>query len=112
MNYNIYLICAEIGEEKLYKIGYTRRTIEQRIKEFKTGNGSDFYIVDSFQSKWGAKIEARIHKAFKHKRINGEWFSLNETDISQFGKLCETIHNVLNLTEKNNTYFIDRNCRF
>ena len=38
MIYNIYLVCAEIGEERLYKIGYTKRPIEKRIKELKTGN--------------------------------------------------------------------------
>ena len=43
--YSVYLICAEIGGEKVHKIGYTRRTPEQRIKEFKTGNASDFYII-------------------------------------------------------------------
>lgn len=60
--FNIYLICAEIDGKKLYKIGYTRRSIQERIREFKTGNASEFYIVDSFQSKWGTKIEARLHR--------------------------------------------------
>jgi hypothetical protein len=65
----IYLICAEIGGEKLHKIGYTKRTIEQRIKEFKTGNASDFYIVDSFQSKWGTKVESQLHRHFRNKKL-------------------------------------------
>lgn len=106
----VYLISAEIGDKKLYKIGYTKRTIEERIKEFKTGNASDFNIVDSFQSKWSTKIEARIHMMFKNKRVNGEWFDLSTSDIKEFGRLCEVIHGVLNLTEKNNTYYIDRAC--
>jgi len=38
----VYLISAQIGDEKLYKIGHTRRTVEQRIKEFRTGNASEF----------------------------------------------------------------------
>ena len=72
MIYNIYLVCAEIGQERLYKIGYTRRPIEKRIKELKTGNAADFYIVDSFQSKWGTKIESILHRSLKAKKINGE----------------------------------------
>ena len=56
--FNIYLICAEIDGKKLYKIGYTRREIQDRIR----GNASNFWIVDSFQSKWGTKIEAMLHK--------------------------------------------------
>ena len=57
---NIYLICSEIEGKKLHKIGYTKRAIEKRIKEFKTGNASELYLVDSFQSKWGTKIEAQL----------------------------------------------------
>jgi phosphopentomutase len=80
----IYLICAEIGGEKLHKIGYTRRTIEQRIKEFKTGNASEFSIVDSFQSKWGTMVEAQLHRIFVDKKVNDEWFDLDEDDILMF----------------------------
>ncbi len=108
MIFNVYLVCAEIGDEKLYKIGYTRREIEVRIKEFKTGNASDFFIVDSFQSKWGTKIEARLHKAFNHKRINGEWFCLNDGDIFEFKRLCEMIHNNFEMMLEDNTYIMDR----
>ena len=69
--FNVYLICSEINGNRLYKIGYTKRDIEKRIKEFKTGNASSFYLIDSFQSKWGTKIEARLHKLFKHKKVSG-----------------------------------------
>lgn len=65
---NIYLLCAEINGEKLHKIAYTKRSIEERIKEFKTGNTSDFYIIDSFRSKWGTKIEAQLHIRHLNKK--------------------------------------------
>ena len=32
---NVYLICAETNGKKLFKIGHTRRKVEERIKEFK-----------------------------------------------------------------------------
>jgi hypothetical protein len=38
---NVYLICAEFEGRRLYKIGYTRRDVSKRIKELKTGNGSE-----------------------------------------------------------------------
>ncbi len=112
MIFNVYLICAEVQGKKLYKIGFTRRTIEQRISEFKTGNGAEFYIVDSFKSKWGTKIESRIHKVFKSKKISGEWFDLDDNDLIEFKLSCERIHNIFDIIEKNNTYFIDRGGRF
>lgn len=105
--YNVYLVCAEIGNEKLYKIGYTRRSIDKRIKELKTGNAADFYVVDSFSSKWGTKIEAIIHKNLRSKKINGEWFSLDEEDIKGFNTKCKEIHENLDLVS-NSLYYLEK----
>jgi hypothetical protein len=109
---NVYLICAEIDNRKLYKIGYTRRSIDDRIREFKTGNASSFYVIDTFQSKWGTKIEARLKKIFKQKKINGEWFDLNDDDIKEFRKLSQSINDILELISSTNTYVLDRGGRF
>lgn len=106
--YNVYLICSEIEGKNLYKIGYTRREIEKRIKEFKTGNASSFYIVDSFQSEWGTKIESRLHRVFNHKKISGEWFDLDENDIKEFSKICNSLHSNFKLISTQNTYYLDR----
>ena len=92
MIYNVYLICAEIGEEKLYKIGYTKREIEKRVNELKTGNAADFKIIDSFRSKWGTKIESLLHKNFKNSKINGEWFNLTYEQVEQFRDKCQLFH--------------------
>jgi hypothetical protein len=106
--FHIYLVCSEINGQKLHKIGYTRRTIEQRIKEFKTGNASDIYLVDSFQSEWGTKIESQLHRIYKSKKIGGEWFDLSEDDIIDFSNHCQKIHDNLTLISKENTYFLDK----
>ena len=90
MIYNVYLICAEIGNEKLYKIGYTKRDIEKRIKELKTGNAADFYLVNSFESKWGTKIESILHRSLRSKKVSGEWFLLDENDISSFSRIGQS----------------------
>ena len=104
----IYLICAEINGEKLHKIGYTRRTPEKRIKEFKTGNASEFYIVDSYKSKWGTKIEASLHRIHKQKKIRGEWFLLTDEEVKGFNSQCEQLHENFEVISTQNTYCIDR----
>ena len=103
----VYLISSEINGKKHYKIGYTKRNIEQRVKEFKTGNSSNFEIVDYFNSEWGTKIEALLHNRFKNKLIRGEWFLLDDGDIENFKSICENYHNNFNLL-LNNTYIVDR----
>lgn len=106
--FNIYLISSEINGHKLHKIGYTRRTIEKRIKEFKTGNASEICLVDSFQSEWGTKIESMIHKIYKSKKIEGEWFELDEEDIKMFREHCKRIHENLEIISTQNSYYQER----
>lgn len=107
MLYNVYLICSEINGDKIYKIGYTKRSIEKRLKEFKTGNGAEIYLVDSFASKWGTKIEALLKRKYSHCNISGEWFNLSESEISDFKLICSTIHDNFNLLSDENTFIIE-----
>jgi len=102
---NVYLISSEIEDSICYKIGFTRRDPEYRIKEMKTGNASELKIISTFSSKWGTQIESRLHKIFKHKKISGEWFTLSNSDISKFNRLCEETHNNLEFLSENNTWF-------
>ena len=92
---NIYLVSSEINDQKVYKIGITKRAIEKRIKEFKTGNASELLLVDHFNSKWATKIESHLHRYFKAKRIKGEWFELNDEDLEKFKPMCEKIKYLL-----------------
>ena len=105
---NVYLICSEIGDEKLYKIGFTRRRIEDRIKEFETGNGSYIYIIYSYKSKWATKIEARLHMIYNHKKIKNEWFNLDDNDILKFNSHCELLHNNFEIISTQNTYLLEK----
>lgn len=109
---NIYLISSDANGKKLYKIGITKRSILERIKEFKTGNASELLIVDSFVSKWARKIEATFHRALKPKKISGEWFDLDEEDILTFKSKCQAMHENFDIIESTNTYYIDRGGRF
>lgn len=106
--YKVYLVSSEINNKKLYKIGYTRRQIIDRIKEFKTGNASNFEIVSYFESKWGTIIEKNLHKYFLKYKIDGEWFDLSDTCINEFKQLCEKTHDNLEMLEKYNTYIIEK----
>lgn len=106
--FSVYLVCSEINGQKLHKIGYTRRDPKIRLKEFKTGNASEMWIVESFKSEWGTKIEAGLHRIFKPKKIDGEWFDLDEEDVKSFSHHCEKIHQNLTLISKENTYYIDK----
>jgi len=75
----------------------------------KTGNASELEVVESFKSKWGTQIEAKLHRIFQDKKISGEWFRLTAYDISQFKKLCEQTHNSFEILSKDNSLFQESN---
>jgi hypothetical protein len=107
--YNVYLISSSLEGDICYKIGYTKRNPNQRIREMKTGNASELQVIESFQSKWGTQIEAKLHRIFQEKKISGEWFRLTAYDISQFKKMCEQTHKNLELLSKDNSWFQESN---
>lgn len=111
--YTVYLISSQIGESVLYKIGWTKRTPEDRIKEMTTGNASNMMIVDSYKSKWGTKIEKHLHRLFYNKRVSGEWFDLDKSDVEEFKNLCDKFSSNLDLIESENSWYNEKiNKRF
>lgn len=109
---NVYLISSESNGSTVYKIGITRRDVQKRLAEFRTGNSSLLEVVDVFHSKWGTKIESNLHRHFRIKKVGGEWFDLEEKDVLDFRRLCQQVHDNLTIIEENNTYYIDRGERF
>jgi len=94
--YKVYLL--ECGDK--HKIGFTRNSIDKRIKQMKTGNSDEFKILGSFESKWGTKIESHFHRKYKWKKVSGEWFNLTEEDILTFELECQEWHNIFEDIDK------------
>lgn len=109
----IYLISSSLGEETIYKIGFTRNSVEKRINQLKTGSPAEYDIVKTFEAdKYGSSIEKYLHKYFEPKKIDREWFSLTKEDIKKFIPLCEKHYNNLELIDENNLYRKERNLSY
>lgn len=109
----IYLISSIINGEKIYKIGITRREVSERIKELKTGNPYEFQIESIFNAdNYGNSIETKLHNKFKYKRIDREWFSLEQEDIDSFISDCESYYKIFDNLQNSNSYIQDRNITF
>lgn len=100
----IYLISSEIDGNKVYKIGYTKRDINERLKEFKTGNSNNLEIESFFTSKWAKKIEKALHRHFRSLKINGEWFQLENKHLADFLRICQITHDNLELLDRYNSW--------
>lgn len=82
----IYLAQAE-GTNN-FKIGYTSQKPNVRISQLQTGNGSKLTLLKVFKTKYGTKLENRIHREFNTKRIEGEWFVLDKEQVEKFVETC------------------------
>ena len=98
--------------ERFYKIGFTKKSVESRVKQLQTGNYSKIEIDYVYESDdYIVSIESRLHKHFDSKRISGEWFDLDREDIKEFPTLCERFHEMFKSLE-DNTYLEDRGRTF
>lgn len=103
--YNVYIISDFIDGAYRYKIGRTKRNPKIRLKELKTGNSRPLEIVKVFESKWGTKIEAALHRRYSYLRGDGEWFDLSEEDIKSFEEQCAQIHRNFECLAENSDWF-------
>lgn len=92
----VYVVSNNDMKEGQYKIGITRRTVEERMKELGSGASHSFpmnvhgyvYCDDCFQ------VEAALHKHFSAKRVNQvnpkkEWFFSTLDEIQKaFKDVC------------------------
>lgn len=72
----VYFIKSDFG----YKIGYTA-TLKKRMKVFEVKLPFKFEIHSVIQCPEYKHIEFFLHNQLHHKRINGEWFDLNDKDF-------------------------------
>jgi hypothetical protein len=100
----VYLI-GEIDNNGRYKIGSTRaKDVSHRLKQLQTGNSSELYIKEAFETEQPFKLEKMLHNHFKYKNLSGEWFGLSEADTEDFRGICEEKMRVIN-SLKDNPFF-------
>ena len=80
-----------MSDGRNYKIGYTDRTPQERVREL-MANSSTYYeiTIEAYTEVLrGRDLEKFLHDKYSDKRIdrNREWFSLNDNDVA-------TIHNI------------------
>lgn len=72
-----------IKSGKYYKIGKTK-SIDRRQYEIGLHLAEGLQPIHSIETDDPSGIEAYWHNRFKEKRMNGEWFNLNASDVRAF----------------------------
>ncbi|MFU8817404.1 MAG: helix-turn-helix domain-containing protein [Pseudomonadales bacterium] len=72
-----------VSDGEVVKIGHTK-DLFNRVSQLQTGNARRLEIVSHFEfpSRQAAlDAERRAHRAAKHNRLEGEWFTLHAVDV-------------------------------
>ncbi len=82
----VYVINA--AGTKHYKIGFSSTPgTDDRIRQLQTGNANDLECVLELPTFHYRYIEKFLHIVFKSKRIRGEWFKLNQSDLKMIKQI-------------------------
>jgi hypothetical protein len=89
----IYVITAQefIGT---YKIGLTN-SIERRLADMQTGCPYLLFALRSYMVTNPVAVEAMLHAFFHKKRVRGEWFRLDDTDLNYIDDAMTCVDEVL-----------------
>ena len=101
----IYLIKSDLPDMEIYKIGYSKNP-KQRLKELKTANPHPRSIIAQFKTKNGRMIETLLHKQYKTKKVDGEWFYLFSHDVDNFLPDCKTIEKRFDMLKESENPFV------
>lgn len=100
----VYLI-GEINNDGRYKIGSTRaKKVDTRLKQLQTGNSSELYIKESYETERPFKLEKMLHNRFKSSNLMGEWFELSEDNVKDFRGICEHLQSIIDSLKDNPFY--------
>ncbi len=104
----VYLI-GEIDNKGRYKIGSTKaKDVNKRLKQLQTGNSSELFIKESYETEHPFKLEKMLHNHFKSSNLIGEWFELSESDTEAFKGVCEEKEKIISSLKDNPFYFNTR----
>lgn len=83
-----YVYLLSNSKEKEYKIGVTKSDIDKRIKKLQTGSAEPIYLIRFYYSEHPFLLERWLHQQYFSKRMEGEWFYLEDNEVSEFEQHC------------------------
>lgn len=100
-----YVYLINMVGTNFYKIGHTTRDVEIRLNELSTGNPEPLELVNYYKTDNYIKLESWLHRSYKAKKKEGEWFEFDEEFVNEFVNECKTIDKTINMLLENNPFF-------
>lgn len=110
MRGNVYLIVDWESTPEKYKIGITKNSVEDRLKQLQTGSSGELVLLNTYSSDNYRKIETILHRGYKSHSTDGgkEWFELPEDRVLNFKKECKKIDDNLKLLKESENPFYSK----
>jgi len=92
----IYIMRQPVHEENIFKVGLTKRKVEQRKKELSNTSSPDkFFIINGYNTKDCIEAEKRVHEKLENYRLTSrrEFF---RCDLRIIMDACEQIVSQIN----------------
>lgn len=94
-----------IPDERRYKIGWTKGTIDKRVAPLQTGNPKKIEVINLFETEFHVRVETWMHNKHSSKRMEGEWFNLTDEEVMSFKEDCQKGHDIFKmLTDSGNPF--------
>lgn len=101
----VYLLEEYRNEECAFKIGFTTKPIEERVKSMQTGNSDEIIVCHTVHTEHYLKLEKLLHNFYCPSHKRGEWFSITDEEALNFKNICDEKISLIKYLEKNNVFF-------
>jgi hypothetical protein len=81
----IYLFESTDG---LFKVGRSENP-NSRILDVRSPRGGKLSIRETYSTNVSVALEAEVHHFFRSHRVEGEWFSLDQDSVQNFGAIVQ-----------------------
>lgn len=95
----LYVMRQPTQEENIFKVGLTKRNVDQRKKELSnTSSPDNYFVITSYQTKDCVEAEKQVHAALQNYRLSSrrEFF---RCELRIILETCEEIVNVINKSD-------------
>lgn len=83
-----FVYLAKSGD--FYKIGLAVN-VEERLKALRTSSPYPIALLHTIRTPNMRRLEMTLHRAYAHKRAQGEWFALELADVATIRAIPDTI---------------------
>jgi len=92
----VYLIRATTQNgEVLHKIGCTKNSPKQRLKQLQTGCPYELELIVFYECNQYFAIEQTLHAHYQPYSLLNEWFQIPNHKLDEFITQCEISNNAL-----------------